>query len=385
MKKIVFVYDHLGTGGIASYLLNILSYISKYDFSVTLLVKSISADVQKSIPENVAIKYVQDVPVIKKFLLYIFRGGIPAIVSILRRDKKQVFSGKALQKLQLINAAYSGEHGEAYDIAIGLDLYWPNYYTALRINAEKKYLWAHPQYNSLKTDGKIDEQVYGKCDKLIAVSEKNAHILKQFLPGIKEKIDYIENITDNDRIIEKSKEEIMESFDENQLNIVTVCRLDNSSKRLDRVIACAKILKERNIDFIWRILGDGPDKGYVTELVKENNLWDRVILTGNKNNPYPYMAKSDVFVLLSQYEGVPIVVTEAMISGLPVIVSNYESAAVQVSPENGYIVENDDETISVCTADILEKLEKMQPKPRIEYRKDNKESYKKLDDLLEVD
>ena len=120
MKKIVFVYDHLGTGGIASYLLNILSYISKYDFSVTLLVKSISADVQKSIPENVAIKYVQDVPVIKKFLLYIFRGGIPAIVSILRRDKKQVFSGKALQKLQLINAAYSGEHGEAYDIAIGL-------------------------------------------------------------------------------------------------------------------------------------------------------------------------------------------------------------------------------------------------------------------------
>lgn len=384
MKKIVFVYDHLYTGGISAYLLNILNYIEKYDFSSTLLVKSISPDVKKLIPENVAIKYIQDIPPIKKALLYVLRGGIPALVSILGRKKEQIISGKALQKLQMINAKYAGEHSDSYDIAVGLDLYWPNYYTALRINAEKKYLWAHPQYNSLKTDAKVDEEVYGKGDRLIAVSKKNADILKQFLSGIEEKIDYIENITDNDLIIEKSREETTEYFDENQLNIVSVCRLDNSSKRIDRIIACARILNEKNIDFTWRIVGDGPDKAYIQGLINESNLNNRVLLLGNKSNPYPYMAKSHIFVLLSQYEGVPIVVTEAMILGLPVIVSKYESAAMQVLPENGYILENDDETISVQTAEILEKIEKMQLKPRIEYRKDNTESYKKLDDLLEV-
>ena len=379
MRKIVFVYDHLQTGGIATYLLNILNYISNKNFDVTILVKSISEDIMKSLPDNVSVKYVEDISTIKKAFLYFVCGGIPAILSILFRDKKQVFSGKALQKLQLINAKYAQKYDEQYDIAVGLDLYWPNYYTALRISAEKKYLWAHPQYSSLKTNPKIDEEVYKNSDRIIAVSKKNADILKEFLPSLKDKIDYIENIIDNESIIKKSFEEVAETVNDSTLNIITVCRLDNSSKRIDRIVGCAKALKEKKVDFVWRILGDGPDKIYLENLIEESNVEDKLLLLGNRNNPYPYMVKSDVFVLLSQYEGVPIVVTEAMILGLPVIVSKYESAASQVSFDNGYIVQNDDTTIISETTEILEHFTKF----RIHYRKDNIKSYKKLDALLE--
>ncbi len=380
MSNIVFVYDHLGIGGIATYMLNMLKHIDLKNNSVTLLTKSIQKELIERIPTDVKIKYVADIPKIKKALLYVLRGGLPAIAELTLLKKRNSHCGKAIQKLHAISAKHSPVPQEQYDIAIGMDHYWPNYYTLSKINATKKYIWIHPQYNSLNLNIEADKKFLQHATKIFAVSQHNANILTQTFPSLADKIDYMENFIDSEAIKQAALEP-EEPFDRNKFNIITVCRLDNTSKRIDRIIKCADILKKDHVDFTWRIVGDGPDRQHIENLIKEQNLGDCVLLMGNRSNPYPLVRQSDAFVLLSQYEGVPLVVTEAMILGLPVIVSNYESASSQVQSKYGVIVSNDDKTVSQQAATALKGF--VSDPPQIPtYQKDNSESLIKLTKLL---
>ena len=93
------------------------------------------------------------------------------------------------------------------------------------------------------------------------------------------------------------------TFDKTVFNIVTVCRLDNSSKRIDRCVRCAEILRDMGVSFVWRIIGTGIDRSYIEGLIEKAGLGDRMLLLGESANPHPCVKASDAFVLLSQYEG----------------------------------------------------------------------------------
>ena len=63
--------------------------------------------------------------------------------------------------------------------------------------------------------------------------------------------------------------------------------------------------------------GDGSVLKTVQQKSEEYNLTDRIIITGFKSNPYPYMRHADVFVLSSRYEGLPNTLIEALFLGTP--------------------------------------------------------------------
>ena len=54
-------------------------------------------------------------------------------------------------------------------------------------------------------------------------------------------------------------------------------------------------------------------------------MTDKIELVGFKKNPYPWMAKSDIFVMSSDYEGLPMVLIEAMACRIPVITTDCSS------------------------------------------------------------
>ena len=67
-------------------------------------------------------------------------------------------------------------------------------------------------------------------------------------------------------------------------------------------------------------------------------------MLGFKQNPYPYLKSSDVFVCSSYAEGFSTVVTEALILGIPVVTT--ECAGMREllgDSEHGLIVDNSDE------------------------------------------
>jgi len=70
------------------------------------------------------------------------------------------------------------------------------------------------------------------------------------------------------------------------------------------------------------IVGDGPLRASLDNLVDELDLGGRVLLPGETSDPWPYYASANLFVLSSDREGLPGVLMEAMLAGLPVVSTN---------------------------------------------------------------
>ncbi|QFU01507.1 N-acetylgalactosamine-N,N'-diacetylbacillosaminyl-diphospho-undecaprenol 4-alpha-N-acetylgalactosaminyltransferase [Halomonas sp. THAF5a] len=67
------------------------------------------------------------------------------------------------------------------------------------------------------------------------------------------------------------------------------------------------------------LVGDGQERGRLEALAKELGIAERVIFAGQRSNPYPWMRHARLFVLSSRFEGMGIVLFEAMACGTPVL------------------------------------------------------------------
>lgn len=75
-------------------------------------------------------------------------------------------------------------------------------------------------------------------------------------------------------------------------------------------------------DAILMLVGDGPDTEKIKEKVARSQYKDRIILYGLSSRPEDMYSAFDLFVLPSRFEGLPVVLLEAQISGLPCVVSD---------------------------------------------------------------
>ncbi|MEI7707005.1 MAG: glycosyltransferase [Chlorobium sp.] len=82
------------------------------------------------------------------------------------------------------------------------------------------------------------------------------------------------------------------------------------------------------------ILGDGPSKNEILELILKYNLHDSVILKGFIQDTYSWFRSADLFVLSSLWEGFGNVIVEALECGLPVVSTNCLSGPAEIL-ENG--------------------------------------------------
>ncbi|MFC0263496.1 glycosyltransferase [Fontibacter flavus] len=108
---------------------------------------------------------------------------------------------------------------------------------------------------------------------------------------------------------------------------VTTCRLV-PVKNLDRLInALARLcneFSEKSIE-LW-IVGDGPLRETLENQSKELGVSDKVKFWGFQENVFLFLKKADVFVLPSLSEGSSVSLVEAMLSGLPSIVTKVGGA-----------------------------------------------------------
>ena len=104
---------------------------------------------------------------------------------------------------------------------------------------------------------------------------------------------------------------------------------------------------------LW-ILGDGPDRARLEASVIEKNLGDRVRFLGFQANPWRFMARADVFVLTSAYEGFGNVLIEAMACGTPVVAARSPGTIEIVEHEsNGLLVDHDAHAVAAAVTRLL--------------------------------
>ena len=67
------------------------------------------------------------------------------------------------------------------------------------------------------------------------------------------------------------------------------------------------------------LLGKGKDEEKIRSLIKHHKISDRVVLAGFQVNPFPWIKHARLFVLSSDYEGLPAVLIESLVVGTPAL------------------------------------------------------------------
>jgi glycosyltransferase involved in cell wall biosynthesis len=112
------------------------------------------------------------------------------------------------------------------------------------------------------------------------------------------------------------------------LRIVAVGTLHEVKGQIHLIEAC-RLLAERGVAFTCRFIGEGPDREALAERIEQHGLGDRVVFAGRmlSDAVAAELASADVLVAPSvptrggKREGIPVVLMEAMATGMPVVAS----------------------------------------------------------------
>lgn len=147
---------------------------------------------------------------------------------------------------------------------------------------------------------------------------------------------------DEDTECNISFEKVQEILNSNSLKFINIARF-SVEKGLDRLIKAFKTFYEENPDSYLIIIG-AHGILYEDILDMSNNI-DNVVVIKSLKNPMPILNKSDCFVLSSYYEGLPMVIMEALILDKPVISTNITGPREFLEEGYGYLVDNSEDGI----------------------------------------
>lgn len=98
-----------------------------------------------------------------------------------------------------------------------------------------------------------------------------------------------------------------------------------------------KNAKEANKNLKLAILGQGPLEDYLRVLIKDLKLEKDVHLLSWQKNPFKFFVRSKLFVLTSLWEGLSMVVLEAMTCGIPILAADCKSGPREILAPNSKI------------------------------------------------
>jgi CDP-glycerol glycerophosphotransferase len=133
---------------------------------------------------------------------------------------------------------------------------------------------------------------------------------------------------------------------------VTAGRL-SPEKNHERLIRAFARVHAADADTRLLILGTGPRHDALRSVIAELGVGAAVTLTGYQENPYAIMAAADCFVLSSDYEGQPIALLEALVLGLPIVTTAFDSVQGSLPDGTGLVVARDTDALADGLAAFL--------------------------------
>lgn len=333
MIKVLFLVPNLGGGGAERVLVNLVNNMDRSKFDVTVQT--------------------------------IFYGGVN--VERMHSDIKYICSNKrtfkgmsrvyAFLPAKLLYKNIIGK--ERYDVIVA---YMHGIATKVLCGAPKgikKIAWLHTSnmqkmslFKCFPTK-KIAIKEVAKCDAIVGVSKT---VTDRFAAhtGIKERMYTCYNTNETDVIEALSKEPCVMPADKRPV-LCSVGRF-TSEKGFSRLIDISYRLQTEGVKHSLILIGDGALREKLEKQVKDLEYKD-VYFLGFQKNPYSYLAKSDLFVCSSYFEGFSTATTEAVVLGVPGISTDVSGAKEILTAETqGMVVDNNDEDLYNGIKQMIEKI-----------------------------
>ncbi len=168
-----------------------------------------------------------------------------------------------------------------------------------------------------------DKYVFGKADKIVALSQgvKQDLVQNYNIPSFK--VDVIYNACDYNQIQNKMQEKPEDAFLEklSGYDVINAGRLVDEKGQWHLIRSFTRVISKIPEAKLF-ILGQGPHEAYLRKLIELFDLEKNVFLMGYKTNPYAYLNKSTLYVFSSVREGFGNILLEAMACNLPIISSD---------------------------------------------------------------
>lgn len=358
-KKVLFVIPSLDAGGAEKSLVNLLNTFDYSKYSVDLVLFHQQGTFLPLLPKEVTLLQLNS-----NYTIFTndLAGSVMVFLKKLRFDlashrvlfflKNRFMKNKAYaeQKSWKNKSASINTLPNEYDAAIGYLEKSSLYFVVDKVKANQKIGWIHTNYSNSGMQADFDLHYFKKLQALIAVSPDCATDLQINFPLIVPKIKVINNIV-SAQTLNRLAAEYKVDVDKNTL--LTLARL-SPEKGCDLALEAAKILKDKNINFQWLIIGEGNQREQLEAKIREYHLEDVFLLKGVHQNPYPYLLAAQIYVQPSRYEGKSMAIEEAKIFKKPIIVTNYPTVNDQIEANvTGIIAAINPEALAQSIADLL--------------------------------
>jgi len=305
MKKIAFFLPNLNQGGAEKVMVTLVNELSREKFKITLVLFEKKGHFLNYLKEDVEVIELKTSRI---------RYSIFKIIPLIFKMKPDI--------------AFIGWGEIAAFISPMIPFFRKTKFVARETNVVSEHV--------KRKEIRFFYKFYNHFDKIIAQSDDMKKDLIENFTIRPQKIVKINNPVDVAWIQEKMEEEVQE-FSSEFKNVVAIGNL-SQRKGFDLLLNVFARLKNEKIKLF--ILGDGADKEKLLKQ-KENLNLTNVEFLGNKKNPYPYLAKADLFVLSSRYEGFPNVLLEAGACGTYALTNDCPGGIREIIQEkiNGEIMD----------------------------------------------
>ena len=187
----------------------------------------------------------------------------------------------------------------------------------------------------------IENIMLNITSKCFCVSEYDRCLAKKWFLRDSHKIITVHNGIGDDGL---QRDAIVRMLDNGSiLRLIMVGRFSKQKDHMLLIKSVYDINKKYPGQVHLSLVGDGDLFAAANQYVVANNLGDFIVLLGDSTCVDSLLTQSDVFCLISNYEGLPISIIEAMRAGLPVIASDVGgNNELVVDGVNGYLVSRGD-------------------------------------------
>ncbi|WP_284463111.1 glycosyltransferase [Chryseobacterium sp.] len=308
-KKILIRIGSLRHGGAEKVLINFLKNLPEDKYEVDLLINLYTGMYIKEVPSWVNLHYL-----LKGEMITTNRPHeIPVKAFRVLYQKMFLLFPSLLYKFILKNKKYDVEIAAIHGM-----------YKELLSSPQKdskKIIWIQNDIFNLKEYTPDVIQQLFKFDRILVISNKLKEEMQKLAHSEKEKQAVIKifNPIDKEDTLQKADMEINDfPFSKDLPTFVTIGTV-YPQKGYDRLLDVHKKLMDEGLKHQIIIIGDGYDFENIHGKLNQLGLQETVKMLGFRSNPYPYLKKSDFYVMSSRHEGFPTIIAEALILNKPVV------------------------------------------------------------------